>query len=103
MRSIGTASVSDATPRGVEWHWVSRGEGRRTERACADAMRLPFAAGRLPPEGRCGAQTAAGAPLRLPDGILLPTVHACDPVIPVWSCSILPVAHQSADGAGVQA
>ena len=59
MRSIGTASVSDATPRGVEWHWVSRGEGRRTERACADAMRLPFAAGRLPPEGRCGAQTAA--------------------------------------------
>ena len=59
MRSIGTASVSDATPRGVEWHWVSRGEGRRTERACADAMRLPFAAGRLPPEGSCGAQTAA--------------------------------------------
>ena len=59
MRSIGTASVSDAAPRGVEWHWVSRGEGRRTERACADAMRLPFAAGRLPPEGRCGSQTAA--------------------------------------------
>ena len=59
MRSIGTASVSDAAPRGVEWHWVSRGEGRRTERTCADAMRLPFAAGRLPPEGRCGAQTAA--------------------------------------------
>ena len=59
MHSIGTASVSDTTPRGVEWHWVSRGEGRRTERACADAMRLPFAAGRLPPEGSCGAQTAA--------------------------------------------
>ena len=59
MRSIGTASVSDVAPRGVEWHWVSRGEGRRIERACADAMRLPFVAGRLPPEGRCGPQTAA--------------------------------------------
>ena len=59
MRSIGTASVSDVAPRGVEWDWVSRGEGRRIERACADAMRLPFVAGRLPPEGRCGPQTAA--------------------------------------------
>ena len=59
MRAIGAASVSDVAPRGVEWHWVSRGEGRRIERACTDAMRLPFVAGRLPPEGRCGSQTAA--------------------------------------------
>ena len=59
MRSIGAASVSDVAPRGVEWHWVSRGEGRRIERACADAMWLPFVAGRLPPEGRCGPQTAS--------------------------------------------
>ena len=59
MRAIGAASVSDVAPRGVEWHWVSRGEGRRIERACTGAMRLPFVAGRLPPEGRCGSQTAA--------------------------------------------
>ena len=59
MRSIGAASISDVAPRGVEWHWVSRDEGRRIDGTCATAMRLPFAAGRLPPEGRCGAQTAA--------------------------------------------
>ena len=59
MRSIGAASVSDVAPRGVEWHWVSRDEGRRIDGACTAAMRLPFVAGRLPPEGRCGAQTAA--------------------------------------------
>ena len=59
MRSIGAASISDVAPRGVEWHWVSRDGGRRIDGACAAAMRLPFAAGRLPPEGRCGAQTAA--------------------------------------------
>ena len=59
MRSIGAASISDAAPRGVEWHWVSRDEGRRIGGACTAAMRLPFVAGRLPPEGRCGAQTAA--------------------------------------------
>ena len=59
MRSIGATSVSDVAPHGVEWHWVSRGEGRRIERACAGAMRLPFVAGRLPPEGRCGPRTAS--------------------------------------------
>ena len=59
MRAIGAASVSDAAPRGVEWHWVSRGEGRRIERDCTGAMRLPFVAGRLPPEGRCDPRTAA--------------------------------------------
>ena len=59
MHAIGAASVSDVAPRGVEWHWVSRGEGQRIERACTGAMRLPFVAGRLPPEGRCGSQTAA--------------------------------------------
>ena len=59
MRSIRAASISDVAPRGVEWHWVSRDGGRRIDGACAAAMRLPFAAGRLPPEGRCGAQTAA--------------------------------------------
>ena len=60
MRAIGAASVSDAAPRGVEWHWVSRGEGRRIERTCGGARRLPFVTGRLPPEGgRCGSQTAA--------------------------------------------
>ena len=59
MRSIGAASISDVAPRGVEWHWVSRDGGRRIDGGCAAAMRLPFAAGRLPPEGRCGAQTAA--------------------------------------------
>ena len=60
MRAIGAASVSDAAPRGVEWHWVSRGEGRRIERTCDGARRLPFVTGRLPPEGgRCGSQTAA--------------------------------------------
>ena len=59
MRSIGAASISDVAPRGVEWHWVSRDGGRRIDGACTAAMRLPFAAGRLPPEGRCGAQTAA--------------------------------------------
>ena len=60
MRGIGAASVSDAAPRGVVWHWVSRGEGRRIERACDGARRLPFVTGRLPPEGgRCGSQTAA--------------------------------------------
>ena len=59
MHAIGAASVSDVAPRGVEWHWVSRDRGRRIEEGCAAAMRLPFVAGRLPPEGRCGAQTAA--------------------------------------------
>ena len=59
MRSIGAASVSDIAPRGVEWHWVSRDGGRRIDGDCTAAMRLPFAGGRLPPEGRCGAQTAA--------------------------------------------
>ena len=59
MRAIGAAPVSDAAPRGVEWHWVSRGEGRRIQRACDGARRLPFVAGRLPPEGRCGSRTAA--------------------------------------------
>ena len=59
MRSIGASSVSDVAPRGVEWHWVSRGEGRRIERTCDDAMRLPFVAGRIPPEGRCEPRTAA--------------------------------------------
>ena len=59
MRSIRAASISDVAPRGVEWHWVSRDGGRRMDGACTAAMRLPFAAGRLPPEGRCGAQTAA--------------------------------------------
>ncbi len=59
MRSIGAASISDVAPRGVEWHWVSRDEGRRTGGACAAAKRLPFVTGRLPPEGRCGAQAAA--------------------------------------------
>ena len=62
MRSIGAASISDVAPRGVEWHWVSRDEGRRIEAACTAAMRLPFVTGRLPPEGRCGAQTAARGP-----------------------------------------
>ena len=59
MRAIGAAPVSDAAPRGVEWHWVSRGEGRRIQRACDGARRLPFVTGRLPPEGRCGSRTAA--------------------------------------------
>ena len=59
MRSIGAASISDVAPRGVEWHWVSRDGGRRIDGACTAAMRLPFATGRLPPAGRCGAQTAA--------------------------------------------
>ena len=59
MHAIGAASVSDAAPQGVEWHWVSRDEGRRIERACDGAVRLPFASGRLPPEGGCGSQTAA--------------------------------------------
>ena len=59
MRGIGATSVSDAAPKGVEWHWVSRGEGRRIDRGCADAMRLPFLAGRVPPQGRCGSQTAS--------------------------------------------
>ena len=59
MRAIGAAPVSDAAPRGVEWHWVSGGEGRRIERACDGARRLPFVTGRLPPEGRCGSRTAA--------------------------------------------
>ena len=59
MHAIGAASVSDAAPRGVEWHWVSRDEGRRIDRACDGAVRLPFASGRLPPEGGCGSQTAA--------------------------------------------
>ena len=59
MRAIGAASVSDAAPQGVEWHWVNRSEGRRIGRACAGARRLPFVTGRLPPEGRCGSQTAA--------------------------------------------
>ena len=36
------------------------------------------------------------APLRLPDGVRLETEHACDPMIPVWSCSILSVTRQSA-------
>ena len=58
MRSIGAASIPDVAPRGVEWHWVSRDEGRRIDGTCTAAIRLPFAAGRLPPEGRCGAQTA---------------------------------------------
>ena len=62
MRSIGAASISDVAPRGVEWHWVSRDEGRRIEAACTAAMRLPFVTGRLPPEGRCGAHTAARGP-----------------------------------------
>ena len=62
MRAIGAASVSDVAPRGVEWHWVSRGEGRRIEHTCTGAMRLPFVAGRLPPEGRCGSRTAARGP-----------------------------------------
>ena len=59
MRAIGAASVSDAPPRGVEWHWVSRGEGQRTGSDCARAERLPFVTGRLPPRGRCDPQTAA--------------------------------------------
>ena len=59
MRTIGAASVADTAPLGVEWHWVSRGEGRRIDRACNGAMRLPFLAGRVPPEGRCGSQTAS--------------------------------------------
>jgi len=59
MRTIGAASVSDVAPRGVEWHWVSRDRGQRIEGSCVAAMRLPFVSGRLPPEGRCGAQTAA--------------------------------------------
>ena len=59
MRSIGAASVSDAAPRGIEWHWISPGEGRRTERGCAGATRLPFLAGRLPPQGQCGSRTAS--------------------------------------------
>ena len=59
MGAIGTASISDVAPRGVEWHWVSRDEGQRIERTCTDAMRLPFVAGRLPPEGRCATQTTA--------------------------------------------
>ena len=59
MRAIGEASVSDVAPRGVEWHWVSRDAGRRIERECTGAVRLPFVDGRLPPQGRCGSQTAA--------------------------------------------
>ena len=59
MRSIGAASISDVAPRGVEWHRVSRDRGHRIDGACTAAMRLPFAGGRLPPEGRCGARTAA--------------------------------------------
>ena len=59
MRAIGAASVSDVAPGGVEWHWVSRGEGRRLGRDCGGARRLPFVSGRLPPEGRCDPQTAA--------------------------------------------
>ena len=61
MRAIGEASVSGVAPRGVEWHWVSRDAGRRIERDCANAVRLPFADGRLPPEGQCGSQAAARA------------------------------------------
>ena len=59
MGAIGAASISDVAPRGVEWHWVSRDDGRRIERECAGAMRLPFLAGRLPPKGHCGSKTAA--------------------------------------------
>ena len=59
MRAIGAESVPEAAPTDVEWHWVTRGDGRRTEPACTGAVRLPFIAGRVPPEGRCGSQTAA--------------------------------------------
>ena len=59
MRAIGAAPVPESAPRGVVWHWVSQGEGRRTGRSCAGARRLPFLAGRLPPEGRCEVRTAA--------------------------------------------
>ena len=59
MRSIAAESVLDAAPPDVEWHWVTRGEGRRIEGTCNGAMRLPFIAGRVPPEGRCGSKTAA--------------------------------------------
>ena len=59
MRAIGAESVPDAAPRGVEWHWVTRSGGRRIEGACTGAMRLPFLAGRVPPAGQCGAQTAS--------------------------------------------
>ena len=59
MRTIGAAPVPEVAPKGVEWHWVSRDGGRRTTPACAGAMRLPFVAGRVPPEGRCGSRTAA--------------------------------------------
>lgn len=61
MRAIREASVSDVAPRGVEWHWVSRDAGRRIERECSGAVRLPFVDGRLPPEGRCpGSRADAG-------------------------------------------
>ena len=59
MRTIEAESVSETAPRDVEWHWVTRGEGRRTAGACTGAVRLPFIAGRVPPEGRCGSRTAA--------------------------------------------
>ena len=59
MRGIGAVSIEDTPPFGVEWHWVSRREGRRIDRGCDGAMRLPFVAGRIPPEGRCGSQTAS--------------------------------------------
>ena len=59
MRAIGAESVPDTAPRDVEWHWVTRGEGRRIERACTGAMQLPFIAGRVPPEGRCSSRAAA--------------------------------------------
>ena len=59
MRSIGAESVPDMAPRQVEWHWVTGGEGRRTEGACTGARQLPFIAGRVPPDGQCSSRTAA--------------------------------------------
>ena len=59
MRSIAAESVPDAAPGDVEWHWVTRDAGRRIERACTGATRLPFIVGRVPPQGRCGSTTAA--------------------------------------------
>ena len=78
MRAIGEASVSDVAPRGVVWHWVSRDAGRRIERECSGAVRLPFVDG-TPPARRTVriADRRTWRVPQLPDRVQTRTERAC--------------------------